>query len=222
MTPMRILKTDLTPTTGTNAVQTVAVTGTPTGGTFRLEYDGQVTGALAHNISSANFLIAMEELSNIGEGGLDIAGASLAAGYALSFVNQVGGRAVRAITLHTNSLTGGTAPTITITQTTAGADATLLGEAFPNDILYSTATNLFYVQTATADFHAPTWTPVAAASAVANPSSALQTTGFLLPKLTDAARDALTPVEGMIIYNMTDDDVQVYTGAAWVVVGAQS
>jgi hypothetical protein len=222
MTPMRILKTSLTPSTGTNAVQTVAVTGTPTGGTFRLEYDGQVTGALAHNISSANFLIAMEELSNIGEGGLDISGANLAAGYALTFVDQVGGRAVRAITLHTNSLTGGTNPTITITQTTAGADATLLGTAFPNDILYSTATNLFYVQTATADFHAPTWTAVGAASAVANPSSALQTEGFLIPVLSTVARDALTPVEGQIIYHEDNSDVEVWTGAAWVVVGTQT
>jgi hypothetical protein len=221
MTPMRILKTALTPTTGTNAVQTVASTGTPAGGTFRLEYDGQVTGALAHNISSANFLIAMEELSNIGEGGLDISGANLAAGYALTFVDQVGGRAVRAITLYDNSLTGGTNPTITITQTTAGADATLLGTSFPNDILYSTATNQFYVQAAAQDYHAPTWTAVNAAAAAANPSSALQTTGFLLPKLDDAARDALTPVAGMLIYNTTDDTVEVYDGSAWVLVGPQ-
>jgi hypothetical protein len=38
---------------------------------------------------------------------------------------------------------------------------------------------------------------------------------FKLPLLTDAQRDALTAVEGAVIYNATDDKIEVYTGAAW-------
>lgn len=40
-------------------------------------------------------------------------------------------------------------------------------------------------------------------------------TSFLPPRLTTTARDLLTPVKGMIIYNTTDDVHQAYNGA-WV------
>lgn len=40
--------------------------------------------------------------------------------------------------------------------------------------------------------------------------------GIKLLSLTTAERDALTPAEGMVIYNETDTVVQVYQGAAWV------
>lgn len=42
------------------------------------------------------------------------------------------------------------------------------------------------------------------------------TTGaILLPRLTTTQRDALTSVNGMIIYNSSLDKVQVYEGGAW-------
>jgi hypothetical protein len=36
------------------------------------------------------------------------------------------------------------------------------------------------------------------------------------PALTTAARDALTASNGWIIYNTTDDELQVYKAGAWV------
>lgn len=222
MTPMRLLKTTLTPASGTDAVQTVASTGTPTGGTFRLRFGDQITEDIAYNVSAADFELALEALSNIGGGGVAVTGSTLAGGYTVTFAAHMAGRNVDVFSLADNSLTGGTSPTVTVTNTTAGVDATFLGQSFPNDVIYSSATNLFYVNGATVGSSAPTWAGAAAASAVANPSSALQTTGFLLPKLTTTARDALTPVKGMMIYNTTSDDVEVYTGSAWTVVGTQS
>ena len=51
------------------------------------------------------------------------------------------------------------------------------------------------------------------------PSAALEVNGttgaLLLPRLTTAQRDALTPVPGMIIYNTTLDKLQCYIAASW-------
>ena len=42
------------------------------------------------------------------------------------------------------------------------------------------------------------------------------TTGFMqLPQLTTTQRNALTAVNGMLIYNTTDSKLQGYEGGAW-------
>jgi hypothetical protein len=38
---------------------------------------------------------------------------------------------------------------------------------------------------------------------------------IVFPNLTDTQRDALTAAEGMVIYNATDNKLQVYNGSAW-------
>ena len=43
------------------------------------------------------------------------------------------------------------------------------------------------------------------------------TTNLLnVPSLTQAEIDALTPVNGMFLYNLDDDEFQGYQGGAWV------
>lgn len=55
---------------------------------------------------------------------------------------------------------------------------------------------------------------------VANSSVAFEiestTKAILLPRLTTVQRDALTPLEGMLIYNTTTQVMEVYNGSTWV------
>ncbi len=44
------------------------------------------------------------------------------------------------------------------------------------------------------------------------------TTKTILPFYTDAERDALTPVEGLMIFNTTSSEVQIYESATWTTV----
>jgi hypothetical protein len=56
-------------------------------------------------------------------------------------------------------------------------------------------------------------TPAPAASAQLDVSST--TKGFLPPRMTQVQRDAITPVEGLMIYNTTSKKPNYYTGYEW-------
>lgn len=62
---------------GTNEIQQLTTTGTPTQGTFTLTYDGQTTSALNFNASAAEVDTALEALSNIGDGDVTCTGGPL-------------------------------------------------------------------------------------------------------------------------------------------------
>lgn len=47
-------------------------------------------------------------------------------------------------------------------------------------------------------------------------------TTFRIPNLTEAERDALTPLDGMLVYNTTSGEYQYYDGGAWQSVGMAS
>ncbi|MFW3477497.1 hypothetical protein [Streptomyces microflavus] len=49
----------------TNEVQTLTVTGGPTGGTFTITWSGQTTAAIAYNATAAVVQTALEALSNV-------------------------------------------------------------------------------------------------------------------------------------------------------------
>lgn len=110
---------------GTNEVQTLTMTGTPTGGTFTLRFRGQTTAPIVFGATAAQIDTALEALSTIGAGGVLSAGGPFpavaitatfnAAPYAPSNVPN--------ISLGTNGLTGGTTPTVTVTATTPGVPA---------------------------------------------------------------------------------------------------
>ena len=112
-------------TAAVNEVQTATISGTPTGGTFALGFtpvaggDVLVTTPLAHNAPSADVRAALEALSNVGEGNVTVSG-SAGGPYTITFVNGLGSRDVPLVTLANNSLTGGSSPSVTIAQTTAG------------------------------------------------------------------------------------------------------
>jgi hypothetical protein len=113
----------LLPTADTDDVQTVTITGTPTGGTFTLTLDGQTTSALAYNASAGNVQSALEALTNIGTGNVLCSGGALpGTGVVCTFRAGMSFRPVDLIT-HTDSLTGGSSPAVHVTHTTQGAAA---------------------------------------------------------------------------------------------------
>jgi hypothetical protein len=107
--------------------QTLTITGVPTGGSFTLNVGGILTGAIAFNANAAAIQAAIAALgvqaSQTGQFGASLA-ANIANGITVSgtgpFVlvfNQVTASAGVPIYLATNSLTGGTTPSVTIVPT---------------------------------------------------------------------------------------------------------
>lgn len=103
----------------TNEVQTVTITGAPTGGTFTLSFNGAETSALAHNVASADVQTALRALATIGSTGVTVTG--IAGGpYTVTFTGALAAENVPLL-VASSSLTGGTAPTVTVATTTSGA-----------------------------------------------------------------------------------------------------
>lgn len=106
---------------GTNEQQTITVTGTPTGGTFTLTYNGATTATIAFNAAASAVVTALEALPNIGAGNVTGAGGALpGTPVVITFTNQLGKQNVNAMTA-AHAFTGGTTPAIAVTTTTAGS-----------------------------------------------------------------------------------------------------
>lgn len=102
-----------------NNVQTIATTGGPTGGTFTLTFQGQTTSALAFSASVNQVQSALMALTTIGTGNVDCSGGPLPTGIIVTFNGTLGGLPLALMT-HTDTLTGGASPAVTVTQTIAG------------------------------------------------------------------------------------------------------
>jgi hypothetical protein len=108
------------PAAGTNEVQTVTITGTPTGGTYTLTFNSQTTAAIPYNATATQVQNALVALSNIGSGDVLCAGGPHpATAITVTFQGNLAGGDVPQMTA-TGSLTGGTTPTVTVTTTTPG------------------------------------------------------------------------------------------------------
>jgi hypothetical protein len=105
----------------TNEVQSLTVTGTPTGGTFKLAFRDAVTATIAHNAAAAAVQAALEALPTIGTGGVVCAGGPLPTAVTITFSNQLAGQNVPQIAATSIALTGGTTPTAAVTTTTPGS-----------------------------------------------------------------------------------------------------
>jgi hypothetical protein len=104
-----------------NEVQTVTITGTPTGGTFTLTYNGQTTAGIAFNATAAAVQTALEALSNIEPGDIATGGGPFpGTAVTVTFQGTLGGTDQPQMTANSAGLTGGTTPTATVTTTTPG------------------------------------------------------------------------------------------------------
>ncbi len=97
--------------TAVQEVQTVTISGAPTGGTFALTFDGQTTTPLAYNITAGALETALEALSNIAD-------VTVTGTYSVTFVDPAGD--VAQMTADGSLLTGGTAPDVAVTTATPG------------------------------------------------------------------------------------------------------
>ncbi|SFK73024.1 hypothetical protein [Streptomyces pini] len=106
---------------GSNEVQSVAITGSPTGGTYTLTFDTQTTGAIAFDATASAVQSALEALSNIDPGDVTCAGGPHpGTPVTVTFVGQYAGTDVAEMTGDGTGLTGGTTPAVTVTTTTPG------------------------------------------------------------------------------------------------------
>lgn len=157
------IKITTAPVAGTDEIQTITIGGTPTAGTFTLSLDGFTTAAITWSATNAtlvaNIDAALGLLPNVnGAANVTTAVATMTAGIGTITVTFVAALGKRAINLMgwVSSLTG-TSPTLAVTETTPGVDATLLG-APKGQLAIADDTGVVYVNTGTAA--APTFTVV--------------------------------------------------------------
>lgn len=103
---------DTAPPAVSNAVQVVTINGGPAAGTFTLTYRGQTTAAIAYNATAATVKAALEALSNVGAGNVNVAG-SAGGPYTITFQVALGG-AHQPLLVAVSSLTGGTSPSVSV------------------------------------------------------------------------------------------------------------
>lgn len=140
------------PVTGTDEVQTLTITGTPTGGTFRLKFGPFVTAEIAYNAAAAAVDTALEALPAIGTGGVVCAGGALP-GTPVTITFSGAGLARRPqplITVVNAAFTGGTNPAAAVAETTPGVAETGIG-APKGALLTDTDNGILYINTGTAE-----------------------------------------------------------------------
>lgn len=106
---------------GTNEVQTVTITGTPTGGSFTLTYGGNTTGAIAYNATAGAVQTALRALPNT-QDAVVAGGPGPGTPWTVTWGN---GKDVAQMSA-TGSFTGGTAPAVAVTTTTPGGGSTFV------------------------------------------------------------------------------------------------
>jgi len=122
----------------TEEVQSVTVTGGPTGGTFTLTFVGQTTAAIAYNATAAAVQTALQALSSIGAGNVAVTG-NAGGPYSVTFIGTLANTDVAQMTASGAGLTGGTSPGVTVATTTAGgADGSGDGRQVAAGLLFST------------------------------------------------------------------------------------
>lgn len=145
------------PTNGTSEVQTISITGTPTGGTFRLRLDplGTRTAPIAFDATDFAVANALAALPAIGSGNVACTGGPLpGAPVTVTFTGTNAARDVPTLTVAESTLTGGTSPAVAVTVTVPGVTATARG-APPGALLIDSQNVVLYQNKGTA--YVPVW-----------------------------------------------------------------
>jgi hypothetical protein len=152
------------PSAGTSEIQTLELSGTPTGGTFKLAFDGFTTAAITwtavDNTLIAAIDAALEALPNVGTAGVTVADGTLTAGIgtvSITFGGNLAKLALPLITVADDSLVGVDAA-VAVTEATPGVTADFRGSK-KGAIVTDTTNGIVYVNTGTTGLN-PTWTKV--------------------------------------------------------------
>ena len=144
------------PVAGTSAVESVSLTGAPTGGTFTLSYAGAVTTPLAFSAAASDVLAALVALPTIGAGNVTTSGGpEPGAAISVTFAGTLAVKNVALLGANGALLTGGTTPAVVIAYTTTGVDATFRG-ASRGQLLQDTTNATLFENTGVPG--APIWT----------------------------------------------------------------
>lgn len=100
-------------------VQTVSLTGSPTGGTFTLTFGAQTTTGIAYNASASTVQSALIALSSIGSGNVSVTGSN-GGPWTVEFISTLGYASQSTMTGSGAGLTGGTSPGVSIVHTQTG------------------------------------------------------------------------------------------------------
>lgn len=130
------------PVAGTSEVETITISGIPTGGTFSLSFDGFVTAPLAYNASAAQVQTALQALASLGT---DVTVAGAAGGpYTVTFSgNHALALILNPIAVSANLLTGGTNPSVAVAITTPGVNVTGRGAGIGALLIDTVNANLY-------------------------------------------------------------------------------
>lgn len=103
---------------GASEVQSVTISGNPTGGTFTLTWNGHTTAAIDWNATAATVQTALEALGSIQPGNVAVSGGpGPQLPWYVTYQGALAGIDVAALT-STSSLTGGSSPAIAIATST--------------------------------------------------------------------------------------------------------
>jgi YD repeat-containing protein len=117
-----------------DAVQTVKLTGSPTGGTFTLTFGGQTTSNIAYNASASTVQSDLTALTSIGSGNAVVTSA-VDGGWEVRLTGTLGGLYQAQMTANGSGLTGGTSPAVSLATISLGGDAgNVVDETDPKNI----------------------------------------------------------------------------------------
>ncbi len=112
---------------GANEVQTVSISGTPTGGTFTLSFAGGTTAPIAFNATASAVVSALQavpQISATGNTNVSATGGPLpGTGVVVTFQGDWAAYDVPAMTATSGGLTGGSSPTASVAITTPGRNS---------------------------------------------------------------------------------------------------
>jgi len=104
----------------TSEVQTLTITGAPTGGAYTLTFSGDETSNIAYNADAAAIQAALEGLDSIDPGDVTVTGTGP---FTVTFGGQYMGVNVFAFSVDSTGLTGGSSPSVTVATVTEGGAA---------------------------------------------------------------------------------------------------